>query len=274
MPPNLEKLRNLMKKLKPEWPTIKNSIGGGINGRVFELNNGRYMKIIANNAPQEWKTLLRLQGTHVVPRFNKKNHLTIRLRPKDKEEVKNMLSMYTIGNKLTVMIMGRVGSGGQTMTLRQYYRKFRPKNIKPLQKRVHELIDEMHVRGVSHGNLHGGNIIVTVNSKGHIAGMWVIDFGRSRTFPIGTTESNFYGRFKPGNHEPVTTITGITGCNVPVYAGSRPNTKMSQVLYCKIYPKDREKRMMNRRLNIAENLKLLKSPRKVSTVRRVQSANR
>lgn len=273
MPPNLEKLRILMKKLKPEWPTIKNSIGGGVNGRVFELNNGRYMKIIANNAPQEWKTLLRLQGSHVVPRFNKKNHLTIRLRPNHKKEVKNMLSMYTIGNKLTVMIMGRVGSG-QTMTLSQYYRKFRPKNIKPLQNRVHDLIDEMHVRGVSHGNLHGGNIIVTINSKGLISGMWVIDFGRSRTFPIGTTESNFYGRFKLGHHDPVTTITGITGCNVPVYAGSRPNTKMSKVLYCKNYPETREKKMKNRRLSIAENLKLLNSPRKVSTLRRVKSAIR
>ena len=104
--------------------------------------------------------------------------------------------------------------------------------------------------------------------------MWVIDFGRSRTFPIGTTESNFYGRFKLGHHDPVTTITGITGCNVPVYAGSRPNTKMSKVLYCKNYPETREKKMKNRRLSIAENLKLLNSPRKVSTLRRVKSAIR
>ena len=272
MPPNLVKLRNLMNKLKPNWPKIHKYIGGGVNGRVFELNDGRYMKMISNNAPQEWKTLLRLQGSHVVPRFNKKNHLAIRLQPKHKEEVKNMLGMEKIGNKLTIMIMGRVG-GGQAMTLRQYYKKFRPKKMNSIQERVHELIDEMHLRGVSHGNLHSGNILVSANTSGHITGMWVIDFGMSYIFPLGKTERNFYGRFTPGFYEPTPTLSGITGCEVPVYSRSRANVNMAKVHYCKNYPEIRANKIKKHRLNIAENLKLLKSPRKVSSVRRTKSAS-
>ena len=268
MPPHVEKLRNIMSKLKPNWPKIHKYIGGGVNGRVFELNDGRYMKIIASNAPHEWKTLLRLQGTHVVPRFNKNNHLTIKLTPTHKNTVKSILNM-NVGNKLTVMIMGRVG-GGQSMTLKNYTKKFPFSNMRSVQTRLFHIIDEMHIRGVSHGNLHNGNILVTADSAGRITGMWVIDFGRSTEIPVGMTERQHYSRVKSKYSHPTITLNGNYEY-VPVYNGSRANVNMAKAHYGRNYIRPRENILRNRRLNIAENLKLMKSPRK--SPRRSKSAS-
>lgn len=259
-----------MNKLRPNWPKIHKYIGGGVNGRVFELKDGRYMKIIANNAPHEWKTLLRLQGSHVVPRFNKNNHLSIKLKPEHEPGIKNLLNMKRIGKKLTVMIMGRVG-GGHAMTLKNYINKYPNKNTRHVQTRIFHIIDEMHIRGVSHGNLHSGNILVTADSAGRITGMWVIDFGRATEIPLGMTERQHYYRKEPNSTHPTRTLSGQNYVNVPVFNGSRANVHMLKAHYGRNYIRPRENILRNRRLNIAENLKLMKSPRK--SPRRSKSAS-
>ena len=269
MPPHVEKLQNIITALKPKWPKIHKYIGGGVNGRVFELNDGRYMKIIANNASHEWKTLLRLQGTHVVPRFNKNNHLLLEVKPKHKDAIKSILNMKNVGNKLTVMVMGRVG-GGHAMTLTDYTKKFPFSNMRSVQTRLFHIIDEMHIRGVSHGNLHNGNILVTADSAGRITGMWVIDFGRATEIPLGMTERQHYSRVKSKYSHPTITLNGNYEY-VPVYNGSRANVNMAKTHYGKNYIRPRENIIRNRRLNIAENLKLMKSPRK--SPRRSKSAS-
>jgi hypothetical protein len=310
MPPHVEKLQNIITALKPKWPKIHKYIGGGVNGRVFELNDGRYMKIIANNASHEWKTLLRLQGTHVVPRFNKNNHLLLEVKPEGKNFVRALLNMKKVGNKLTFMIMGRVGGikamtlknyikkypnnggqamtlknyikkyphkntrhvgGEQAMTLKNYIKKYPHKNTRHVQTRILHIIDEMHIRGVSHGNLHSGNILVTADSAGRITGMWVIDFGRATEIPLGMTERQHYYRKEPNSTHPTQTLSGQNYVNVPVFNGSRANVHMSKTHYGKNYIRPRENILRNRRLNIAENLKLMKSPRK--SPRRSKSAS-
>ena len=52
------------------------------------------------------------------------------------------------------------------------------------------------------------------------------------------------------------------------------NVNMANVHYGKNYTQNRENKIKKFRMNIAENLKLLKSPRKVSSVRRTKSAPR
>jgi len=261
-----------MNYVRPKWPKLRKYIGGGANGSVFELNDGRYMKIIANNAPQEWRTLLRLQGSHVVPRFNKNNQLSITYGPTQKQKLKNILNTNYIGNKLTVMIMGRVG-GGQAMTLRNYMKKFPYANNHHIQNRIFHIIDEMHIRGVSHGNLHHGNNLVTVGPAGLITAMWVIDFGRSKIINLGKTERQHYSQIKSNNSHRTLTLNRKHYATLPVYNNSRLNVNMANVHYGRNYPKNRENKIKKFRMNIAENLKLLKSPRKVSSVRRTKSAS-
>jgi serine/threonine protein kinase len=264
-----------MNKLRPNWPKIHKYIGGGVNGRIFELNDGRYMKIIAYNAPQEWQILQRLQGTHVVPRFKNDNHLTIRFKPETRKEKKkefgNILNMNNIGNKVTVMIMGRVG-GGQAMTLSKYTKKFPFANRRNIHARILHIIDEMHVRGVSHGNLHDENILVTADSAGRIKGMWVIDFGRSKQINLGMTERQHYSQIKSNYSHQTKTLNGNYAF-VPVHAGSRMNVNMAKIHHGQNYPENRANKIKNRRLSIEKNLKLLKSPRKISSVRRTKSAS-
>ena len=167
--------------------------------------------------------------------------------------------------------MGQVG-GGQAMTLSNYTKKFQP-NMRHVQARIFHIIDEMHIRGVSHGNLHTGNILVTANSAGRITGMWVIDFGRSTKIPLGMTECQHHSRFVTKYSHPTATLNGNVAY-VPVYHNSsRMNVNMATHHHGKNYPKNRENKIKKHRLNIAENLKLLKSPRKVSSVRRTKSAS-
>jgi tRNA A-37 threonylcarbamoyl transferase component Bud32 len=270
MAPNIENLREIMRMIKPTWPKIHKYIGGGANGRIFELNDGRYMKIIANNAPQEWKSLLRLQGTRFVPRFNKNNYLSLGVDRDIRQPLKTMLNINRIGKRLTLMIMGRVG-GGQAMTLSKYIRKFPATNMRTIQARIFNIIDEMHVRGVSHGNLHQENILVTADSAGRITGMWVIDFGRSRLINLGSTERQHYSGIESFGSHLTRTLNG-KHVFVPVHNISRMNVNMAKT-YGQNYPKNRENKIKKRRLNIAKNLKLLQTPRKVSSVRRTKSVS-
>jgi hypothetical protein len=70
---NMNNIRNFVKTHKPNWPTPTKLIGAGANGRVYELENGRLLKIIAGAAHQEYKTLNRLQGLRIAPEFKKGN---------------------------------------------------------------------------------------------------------------------------------------------------------------------------------------------------------
>jgi len=275
MPVDVEGVQILIKRLAPKWPLPVKYIGGGVNGRVFETNNGRYMKIVTNNSPQEWESLLRLQGTRVVPRFRKENQmkLTVPLK-KTRSAVAETLNIpkKRVGGILTIFIMGRVG-GGDAMTLFQYLKKFPNTNKSRIQNRVFSLIEEMHVRGISHGNLHAGNILVTADSAGRITGMWVIDFGRSTKIPLGNTERTHYMKMgKTGNFN-TANMYSKPGAFVPVFKGSRANVHMANIHYGKKFIRPRENILRNRRKSVENNLKNLKSPRKVTSVRRTRSAS-
>jgi len=271
MAPDLKHARHLIKNFG--GPGLVRYIGGGANGRVFETNDGRFLKVVANYAPQEWKSLLRLQGTRIVPRFNKKNLITIPLNQEQyKNTVKRIFGFKTVGRALTIFTMGRVGDG-RAMTLYDYFKKFPNKTLRHgAQNRIFNIISEMHVRGISHGNLHGGNILVTSDPSGRLTGMWVIDFGRSREFPVGLTESQFY-KLKTPNKVQKTGVLNRSGrvAMIPLYRGSRSNVNMARGHYNKNYIRPRENIIRNRRMSIAKNLELLKSPRKVSSVRRSKS---
>lgn len=193
MAPQTNKVALFVGRARANWPAPVKYIGGGANGRVFETSNGRYMKIVANNAPQEWRALQKLQGSHLFPRFHKNNHWTLTVLPEQKPILAQVLNMKVsdIGSALTIFIMGRVGNG-EAMTLHKYLKTFPNADIRRVQDRVFGLIEAMHSKGVSHGDLHSNNILVRPDSQGRILGMWAIDFGRSRNIPLGKTERELY----------------------------------------------------------------------------------
>ena len=244
------------------WPKPIKFLGGGVNGRVYETNNGRLMKFIYDYAPQEYEALQKLQGTFVVPRFKRGEGLVVNMNPNQSKSVRNTMfprSKY-LSNEMTVFIMGRVGNASST-TLRNYVRKYPSANKKNIARRVAYLVKEMHMRGVSHGNFHDENIIVSTDSAGRITGMWAIDFGRSRSIPRGKTETKMYKGGTPNSRHPTKSLYGSVK-NVPVYNGSRSNIEMmSAITEMKMKP-SRMKRIARLRSEVANEMKQYKSPRR------------
>jgi hypothetical protein len=121
---NLRMARKFVKTVRPSWPKPVKYLGGGANGRVYETNDGRLMKFVYDNAPQEYKMLQRLQakGTHIAPRFTPGNGGVFTFAPGTSEKVRNSMfpNSNNLSKKLTVFVMGRAGNSG-AMTLDDYY---------------------------------------------------------------------------------------------------------------------------------------------------------
>lgn len=260
---NLAMAKKLVAAFNPEWPTPTKYLAGGVNGRVYETNDGRLMKFIANKAPQEFRALKKLQGTYVVPRFRKGNGGVWKLPPVISNLVKrNMFPTVSNTDILTIFVMGRAG-GSRGMTLSKYLETHPTYNMANVQRRVKYLIEQMALRGVSHGNLHSNNIIVTVTPSGRISGMWAIDFGRSRNISPGKTERETMNRL-PFNNMFTTHSTFFprTHKNVPVREGSRANVHMMGVHYNERLSPSWERRIANIRKQVLEEMKQYKSPAK------------
>jgi len=196
----------------------------------------------------------------VVPRFKKGNGRVYNLNENLSEELRSSMfpNAYNNSNTLTVFLMGRVGNASST-TLRNYISKHPGANRKNIARRVAYLVKEMHLRGVSHGNLHDENIIVSTDSAGRITGMWAIDFGRSRSIPLGKTETKMYKTVKPNLKYPTQSLYGKTK-QVPVYNGSRANINMLRAVTTAKMASGMMKRIARIRKEVAEEMKQYRSP--------------
>jgi len=275
---NLPKIQNFTKKLRPNWPVPVKYIGGGANGRVFETNNGRYIKYVLNRSPQEWQALKKLQGNFRFPRIKNGNHININIpNINNREQTANIFGKNIFSSNelkgMTIFIMGKVG-GGHAMTLHAYLRKFPGANRARVQNRVLSLIDYMHSKGVSHGNLHSLNILVTADAMGRLTGMWVIDFGRSRKIPLGKTEQNVFSKLKISEKFETPNINGKTIAKINVRNGSRMNRHMASGHYKKSYTQKRTNTVAKKRLEIHKEMKSYKSPKRLTSAPRAQSARR
>jgi hypothetical protein len=255
--------KKLVPHLNPKWPMPVKFLGGGVNGRVYETNDGRLMKFIYNHAPQEYMTLQKLQGTYVVPRFKKGDGVVKGLDAGASKSVRrNMFPSTNQSNYLTAFVMGRAG-GSHGMTLTKYLEAYPSYNMTNVQHRVKYLIEQMALRGVSHGNLHSNNIIVTATPSGRISGMWAIDFGRSHRLKVGKTERETMKRLPLNEmHTTHSTFSHRKHKNVPVREGSRANVHMMGVHYNHRLSPSWERRIANIRKQVREEMKQYKSPRR------------
>ena len=260
---NLNVAQGIVSRIKG-WPKPVKYIGGGVNGRVYETNNGRLVKFIYNFAPVEYQALRNLQGTHIVPRFENKG-LVIKLNKASKIVGNVMFPGKKLSNHLTVFVMGKVG-GNKGMTLSQYLKKYPNANKANIQRRVEYIVEQLHLKGWSHGNLHSGNIIVSVNSAGKITGMWAIDFGRAYKILRGKTErESLITMPVNGVFKTKTVFVNKSPKYVPLYGKlpMRANVHMMDVHYGKRIEPEQERKWRNtREFAVSEVEKLLKSPKR------------
>jgi tRNA A-37 threonylcarbamoyl transferase component Bud32 len=170
----MNNITKAVKKYRPNWPRPTKLIGQGGYGKVYNTNNGRVMKITVNNASKEFNMLKHLKSAHYVPHVRNGNF--VRLNGNNNNVAKIFGGYY----HPSAFIMNKVG-GSSAMTLRNYKREYGNKiNANALNRRLTNALSNLQVRGVSHRNLHGGNIIVSTTPAGKITGLWVIDFGLAR----------------------------------------------------------------------------------------------
>jgi hypothetical protein len=238
----MNNVRNFVAARKPNWPAPVKLVGAGANGRVYELENGRMLKIIAGAAHQEYKSLNRLQGLRIAPEFLKGNSWAGYIDSATQNKMKNLFKNARRLDVFTMFIMGRVGGNATPITLWKYlsnpvYKNQIKSNTPRIKARLKHLIEKMHERGVSHGDLHLNNILVTVSPSGYITGMWVIDFGRSKEFSTVHTESTISNVRIGETEKPVRSVfgNGKRGYTISLYrrngGPARLNLNMAQLLY-------------------------------------------
>ncbi len=232
-----QKLLNIIKGARPNWPTPIKFIGRGAFGMVYNTNNGRVMKIAHGNASNEFKILREIQGMHFVPRTRNKNLIVF--NNNNSKSIKNLIrgkGYYGTGHA-SAFIMNRAG-GANGMTLKSYLNKYPNANMNRLTSRLVNIVKTFGTKGFVHRNLHSENIIVTADSLGRITGIWLIDFGLAQKLP--QRQVNEMSSFQLGN---------ILGRQIPAFGPE----------------------VFRRRVNIANNLKLLGNSQNLKRLGRSKS---
>jgi hypothetical protein len=141
------------------------------------------------------------------------------------------------------------------MTLRRYLQTHPTANRANVQRRVEYLISEMAGRGVSHGNLHDENIIVSVSPTGRIDG-YVGHRFRSGVLqePWKDGTERVWNQSVPGKCSGPCRRISPTARQVPVREGSRANVHMMNVVYGKRLSPSWERAIAARRKQVVEEM--------------------
>jgi serine/threonine protein kinase len=207
------------------------------------------LKITLGNSTKEVNNMKKLQNSGFVPKLNN-NFTTIR---KINSNLKaNLFPEFWFGvpgpssfpnspatnakkRLLSVYMMNRVGN----VTLRSYVKSGASTNNNKLQirKAIRDAIVFMHSKGISHGDLHAGNILVEIDPvTKKMKKIWVIDFGRSVNIPMGKTEANAYQALKTrGKQASYNLFNPKTQYGVMLYNGGRGASRKNTNLYMTTY---------------------------------------
>lgn len=176
---NLENAKRIIDRLGSHWPRPIDIIGKGADGAVYLTNSGKLLKITRGRVPQELRSLVSLQNTGFVPKVNPRNLAFV--------------------DNYTVFLMDRVGrQGDKVVNLREFYNYITlTRSIRPtITQLIKNMVMDMHIRGISHGDLHEGNILVSFRPENpRTFKLWFIDFGRSSVIPLGFTERDMFEFF-------------------------------------------------------------------------------
>lgn len=167
---------------------LKSYIGGGVNGHVFETNKGNLIKMISGNNPMEYEGLRIMEGSGITPKLKKFNGKDFSGKVFKNIRNKNLQNLFKRRvNKLTVFKMNKINAN-KIMTMYNYAKSKPDFDWKNERKR---LLNVIHSRGLTHGDLHLNNILVSL-TKNKPPRFWAIDFGRSVRLPAGVTEKSLF----------------------------------------------------------------------------------
>lgn len=205
--------RKLTAEKGKKWPWPVSIIGSGSNGIAFGLADPtKVLKISVGNATREVNALKKLAavGANFVPYVNG-NFINIRKNVGAYNKQALFPTVYSILNKFnsppekarkeftSSYVMQKVGN----KSLRRYVKNKGPAlnnaNKTTIRTEISKIIKFMHAHGISHGDLHSGNILVDLTPDGRVKKLWVIDFGRYVNIPLGQTEKQVYNALRQNN---------------------------------------------------------------------------
>lgn len=232
----IQKLINNTRKKEWESKTPTSKIGVGANGVVFGIiDPNKVLKVTVGNATREVAALRKLlaAGANFVPYVNG-NFINLK-----RTNVNNHIKRGLFPNEanipaLSTYVMQKVGNE----TLYRYARN-RPltnTNKKVIRSEIARIIKFMHARGISHGDLHAGNILVELTADGKVKKLWVIDFGRYVNIPIGQTEKAAYNALRKNSiHNNYNLFNATRKPRTVLYSGPGNVARRNQNLYREMY---------------------------------------
>jgi len=192
---NARKLVNrISENTGKQWPTIDKVLGSGSNGITFLTTNNppKVLKIAVGDATREVQALRKLHndGSNFTPKLSN-NYVSIRKNT----NVINKLFPYRNKNNnnksfMTAYVMNKVGNTSLWSYVKSGHNT--ANNKRQIRESILKAINFMHAQGISHGDLHAGNILVELDNEGKMKKLWVIDFGRYVNIQPGKTENNTY----------------------------------------------------------------------------------
>lgn len=197
--------QKLVSRISKKWPTPSRLLGSGTNGITFLTSNTppKVLKIALGNARREVAALQKLAaaGANFIPRLtgnfvnirkNTNNNLKKILFPASYSLIPGMNTPETTRRRgtVTMYVMNKVGN----VSLWSHVKKSRPgnSNKRVIRSEIQRAVNFMHKHGISHGDLHSGNILVELDAAGRMKKLWVIDFGRYVNIPVGSNEKKVY----------------------------------------------------------------------------------
>lgn len=234
-------LKELVKRLSNEtgkkWPNLNNVVlASGTNGIVIRTRNdpNKLLKVAMGNVLREPQALRNLRNSGFVPKLNDNFvHLT-----KLNANIKNALFPDENKNNATAFMMERVGNSSLWKYVKTGHNT--NSNKRQIRTEIRRAIAFMHARGISHGDLHAGNILVELGPDGKMKKIWVIDFGRSVRFPPGTSENNGYDKlYAPRLHTNYNLFNAVRKPRTTLYThtsnGAGNAMRKNRELYVKMY---------------------------------------
>lgn len=157
-------------------PLTKRSYGkrGNINQRPLKRKLKRVLQQITKTNNKNMLNILNQEKNTLIKLINKKKQFNKATK-----------------KKATIFLMNRVGNNGnKVMTLYEFLVASNSQRWNSVREILKEIVKKLHNKGISHGDLHSKNILVSVGPNGYK--LWVIDFGRSTVIPVGMSESNIF----------------------------------------------------------------------------------
>ena len=216
--PDARALQYAIKDRARNWTYgyIKKRIGTpSVNGAVFSLSRPNMVVKVtpfSKNSQAERNLQNRLGREGIAPRAV--NYKVINVDPNIAAKIFQNRNNV---NRLAIHVMEHLvrSNNNKIMNVNAYMKSRRGRINSNTYQMILNKVHAMHRLGVSHSNLHAGNIYLIISkSTGNVKNVKIIDFGRSKNLGRkfrGTAWGNYVAKGRQGQYDPSPEMRAYVG---------------------------------------------------------------